>query len=355
MVIHHLKRIKGGAHRSNIKNKILLDRNERIIPFSSKILNDLNKQIINSNLNYYPDFNNFYSKLSKWLNKPVSNIFLTEGLDGAVQCAFRSYTKENVSNIIVPDPSFAMYKVYAKIYNVKFKTIGYDKNFNLKYEDIFKLADKNTSIVFLPNPNMPIEGFLDNNHIEKIGKFCNKNKIILFIDEVYFHFNDHTSINLINKYNNVIVARSFSKAFGLAGIRLGYIISNSKNIKYISNSRSGYETNSVSTTIASYFINNFKYIENYVKEIRRGLIYVKKELSKKNIFFTSAEKGNYIFIRLKNDLTVKKIYKHLLKKNIYVRIGWKKPYTNYLCVSASNIKNSRLFIKEFLVAKDLYE
>ena len=66
------------------------------------------------------ELNNFYSKLSKWLNKPVSNIFLTEGLDGAVQCAFRSYTKENVSNIIVPDPSFAMYKVYAKIYNVKF-------------------------------------------------------------------------------------------------------------------------------------------------------------------------------------------------------------------------------------------
>lgn len=268
---------------------------------------------------------------------------------------FRCFTKEKYSNIIVPHPSFAMYDVYAKLFNVKIKKINYDKDNELKYNSIFKLIDSKTSIIFIPNPNMPIEGFLTLNKIEKLAKICDNKKIILFIDEVYFHFNNGSAIKLINKYKNLIIARSFSKAFGLASIRLGYLISNKNNVQYISNSRSGYETNMLSVSVASYFIDNFDIVTKYVKDIKDGIDFLKKELDKNKIPFTGGVYGNYIFIKLDSIEQVKYINQHLIKKNIYIRIKWPKPYQNHICVSGSIKKNMKLFLKEFLISKNYFK
>ena len=113
-----------------------------------------------------------------------------------------------------------MYEIFAKIYKVKIKKLNYDKEFKINLDDIFRVADKNTSLIILPNPNVPIEGFVDLTKI-KILNFCKKNKIMLVIDEVYYPFSKSTSIELFSKYkSHFIILRSFSKAFGLAGIRL---------------------------------------------------------------------------------------------------------------------------------------
>ncbi len=348
-----LNRLRGGENRKSNKG-IFLDRNERILPYNQKIKKKIENHISKINFSKYPDVNILYKKISNWLKISSDKIFITEGLDGAIRLMFQSYTKPNKSNVIFPNPSFAMYKVYSDMFGLKTQTLKYDKNFNLQYKNIFKLVNKNTAIIFLPNPNMPIEGFLMKSEIEKIAKLCDKKNIILFIDEVYFHFNKFSSIDLIYKYKNIFIARSFSKAFGLAGIRLGYLLSNKKNISYVSKLRTGYECNSLSSEVAIFFIKNLKIIKDYVKEIKIGSDYLKRELKKLSITFDGGSYGNFIFIDMKSVNKTYKIINYLRKKNIYVRGGWPSPFDRGFSLTLSSKKIMKKFIKEFNKAIKLY-
>ena len=100
-------------------------------------------------------------------------------------------------------------------------------------------VSKNTSIVFLTFPNIPIEGNIDLKFIKKLAKFLIKEKILLVIDEVYFPFNKFSALSLVKKFNNLVIMRSFSKAFGLAGARIGYIVSNKKKLKFFQIQKAG--------------------------------------------------------------------------------------------------------------------
>ncbi len=345
--IHNLKRIRPGKNRKNFDTGIFLDRNERIIPFEPNDKKKLNNFLLKQNISLYPNLDLIYTKLAKWLKFSKNQIYITDGLDGAVRLMFRCYTKENVSNVIFPNPSFAMYNVYSKMFGVQAKHITYNNKLELKLDSIYKLVNKKTSIIFLPNPNMPIESFLKKNEIIKVAKFCEKKRIILFIDEVYFHFNNNSSIELIKRFKHIFIARSFSKAFGLAGIRFGYLISNKENISFVSQSRSGYECNSLSANIALFFINNLHIMKKYVNEIKKGMSYLKKELKILKVNYNGGNFGNFLFITLKNEKESKSIVKNLRKKNIYVRGGWEHPYNKGFSISCSSKNIMKIFLKEF--------
>ncbi len=320
-------------------NGIYLNRNERIIQFSNQILKKIRNSITSESLSLYPDFNLFYKKISNWLNVKESEIFLNEGVSGLVKTLFETFCDQGKSNVIIPFPTFAMYEIFAKIYKVKIKKLKYDKKFKINLDDIFRVADKNTSLIILPNPNVPIEGFLDLTKIKKILNFCKKNKIMLVIDEVYYPFSKSTSIELFSKYkSHFIILRSFSKAFGLAGIRLGYAIGSKKNIKYLSKVRGGYETNNLSVLAASVLIDNYHQVIKYVDDIKNGMKFFQKKLKKIGIPYVGGNHGNYIFVSLKNKTEASKIYNELKYYKIYVRSGWPKPYDNGLLISGSNIK-----------------
>ena len=131
---------------------------------------------------------------------------------------------------------------------------------------------------------------------------------------------------VINDYKNVLVMRSFSKAFGLAGIRLGYLIGNSDIINYVSKTRTGYESNSISIGIASFFIDNYTIVLDYIQEVKEGLDFLKRELDTIGIENNGSNTGNNIFINLKDAALVNYMVKSLSQKNIYVRGDWPSPY-----------------------------
>ena len=340
--------------RKKVENKkkdnkaLFLNRNELLIPYDKKIKNKLAKRLKTIKLNYYPELDNFYKKLSKWLGIDKNKIFLTEGVSGAIKSLLETMTVPGKSNIIFPKPTFAMYAVYAQMFNLKIKTIDYDNNYELKFNKIYKLIDKNTSLVFLPNPNVPIESAVDLNKIKKLASYCKKRKVLLVIDEVYYPFGGPTALKLIKKYQNILIMRSFSKAFGLAGIRLGYLIGSKKNIEYISKIRSGYETNTISSEVASFFIDNYKVIIKNINEVKQGLQYLKHNLNKANIECNGGKTGNYIFINLKSRKINSTVVNKLKHKKIYVRSGWPSPFDRGFCLSGSSEKNMKFFFNSLI-------
>jgi histidinol-phosphate aminotransferase len=347
-----LERLRIGEHQNPSKS-LFLHRNERVVPFDAKTLSLLGKRIANSRLNLYPDMEVFYRKLARWLSIDEKKIYLTEGISGAIKSLMETLTKPG-ENVIFPMPTFALYPVYSRMFDVEYKTVGYDRDYRLDIRKMRRLVDDKTAVVFLPNPNVPIEGTLGLDEISALAEDCLRHGAFLAVDEVYFLFGGPTAIGLIDRFDNLFVMRSFSKAFGLAGIRLGYLIGAEDNIEYASKTRSGYETNTASVEVASFFIDNYRLVEAYIRNVKEGLAYLKKEFDKLGLKYNGGNTSNFIYVDMKDKTLADKIVNTLKEKGIHIRAGWPKPYSAGLCITGASSALMKRFIDEFKkVLKDI--
>ena len=341
--LRNIKRVDNYSDRS--KYKLNLDRNENIIGLSKFYQDKLAKYIFEKKLNHYPNLKNSYLALSSFLKIHRDNLLFTEGVSGAIKNIMESLDIKKNSEIIYPEPSFALYKIYSKIYNVKSITYGYDKSLRLEYDKIFKLINSNTLIVFLPTPNIPIEGDIDLKKIKLLLKKLSKKNIILALDEVYYPFGKQTYLSLIKKYDNLVVMRSFSKAYGLAGARIGYMISSKENIKIFNTVKGGYETNILSASTAEFIIKNKHIVKDYVKSVKLGFKYLKRELEKIDLPSFGGINGNFALIQFNKKKIAKVVYKKLVQNKISVRYGFDKIFENSILVTLGPLKEMKLFVK----------
>lgn len=340
--LQDLKRERVGTYR-RISSGLYLDRNERITPFSAKILGPLHQRLVKCCFNLYPDVDQLYSKVANWIDIDEKKIYITEGVSGAIKSLIEAIAHPG-DNIVFPTPTFALYPIYCQMFNLKYRTVGYKGDYSLDLDRMLKLIDNNTAIVFLPNPNVPIEGTLWPETVALIARYCQKNKTFLAIDEVYFGFGGPTAVDLIDRFDNLFVMRSFSKAFGLAGIRIGYILGSPDKIDYVSKIRTGYETNTVSMEIASFFLDNFNLIEDYIKDVKEGLSYLKNAFKRLGLEYHGGDTSNFIYVNLHNPALVKKVAQKLERKNIYIRANWRHPYSGGFTVTGA----PKVFMQQFI-------
>lgn len=307
-----VNRINNYSDRSYFK--LNLDRNENVSGFSKTQTQTLKKYLLKQKLNQYPNLKNSYQVLSKFLKVQTENLLFTEGVSGAIKNIMDALAFNKKSEIIYPEPSFALYNIYTSIYNIKGRVYGYDRNFCLNYDKIYTLINKNTVAVFLPIPNIPIEGKIDLKQIIKLARNLATKNILLAIDEVYYPFGKDTYLPLIHKYKNLVIMRSFSKAYGLAGARIGYLVSSKYNIKIFNNCKGGYETNILSASAAEFIIKNNKIVTNYVKNIKIGSKFLKNELKKLKLEHYGGDNGNFLLINFNSKIKANRIHKKLLKK-----------------------------------------
>ena len=343
----HLKdlvRKRVGPHPDPSAN-ILLDRNERVIPYSDKTMRLLGKKISGLRMNLYPDLEIFYKKLAKWLSVSRDKLYITEGVSGAIKSLIETIAGPR-GTIVFPAPTFALYPVYARMFDLAYRTFGYTKGYKVDIKKVKSLIDKKTSIVFLPNPNVPIEGTVDLKEIASLARHCARNNAFLAIDEVYFPFGGPTAINLIDSFDNLFVMRSFSKAFGLPSIRLGFLAGTRKNIEYVSKTRGGYETNALSAGVVSFFIDNEHLVKSYVRSVKAGLVYLKRELKRLGLESNGGNASNFVYVNLGDKKRLEITVAALKKRKIHVRAGWPEPYSSGFCVTAGPENIMRKFVKE---------
>jgi len=340
-----LKRERVSLNRDFV-NGLRLDRNEKVDDYDMDVFEEAVKGLLPSDLSAYPETDWFYTKLAKHLGVSERNLFLTQGSDGAIKHIIEMLCNEG-REVVVPTPTFAMYEVYAKMYNTIFVQLGYDNvSFKLNLQKLYDSIGDNTGVLFLPNPNQPIDKILASNDIEDIANKCLEKNIYLVIDEAYYIFSEQSSIELIKKYENVIILRTFSKAFGLAGARLGYIVSNETVIEYLEKGRLMVEANMLSLRFAAYFLDNYHHVLKYVSTIRQS----QKELHVKlnSIGVKSYGKNcNFIFIDMLSQDRRDLIIKLLKDRNIYVRGGFIAPWNTFIRVSIGEMKKMEIFLENF--------
>ena len=320
------------AEDRNLSKGLRLNRNERVLNFSKSLLSNIFKKVKGYDLAKYPDQELIYKHLETYLKLKEENFYITQGIDGAIKNIFEIFTKAN-DKILCLYPTYAMYEVYSKIYKTKFKTITYDpKTFKLKINNLISEIKKGPKILFLPNPNQPIEDNLSYQQLDKICLLCQKKKVTLVIDEAYYMFGSSTAQKLIFKYHNLIILRTFSKSFGLPSVRLGYIISSKKIIHILKTFRLSYETNFLTDTVAIYFLKRQKLIKNYISQVKLGRDYLSKKIKKLG-FDVIGKKSNFLLINFKNENICKNVYRGFVKDLIYVKGNYKYPLNNCLLLT----------------------
>ena len=339
------------SNSSSRLTKFRLDKNEINFSHNNFFINFLKKKISSDLISAYPESYNVYKLLSKKLKIKKENILITPGSDFGLKNCFQAFYKKN-SRIITIDPTFAMVDLYCKIFQTNQIKIGYDKFLNLDYAGLLKTITKNTSLIIIANPNSPTGTILNNEQIDKILKISEKKNVIVVIDEAYYEFSKFNCLSKIKRYKNLIILRTFSKVFGLAGLRLGYVVSSNINIKKLKGLKPMYEANSVALKAAEFLLKNKKIIKKYLSIMRISEKYA-ENFCKKNGFKFIKCYANFFHVNF--NYNAKMIQNYLNKKNILVKGGpGVETYENYLRISFAN-KNIIAFvlkqIKKFLDLK----
>jgi len=287
---------------NNKQNLVFLDANES--PFQ----NEINRYPNNKHIN-------LKQRLLELNQLSYGQIVLGNGTDEILDLIIRVFCDPGCDKIITIPPTYGMYDVIAKTNNVENIKVPLKSNFTLNLEELKKSFSKKTKLLFLCSPNNPTgNSFSRKDLIDLIESF----KGVVVIDEAYIDFSSNSSlVSLINKYNNLIVTHTMSKAFGMAGIRLGMGFSNKKIINYLNKIKPPYNINLLTEKRALKELENIDSIKANIKiilEERDKLTTLLKDLSFVTKIYPSD--SNFILIKV-DDADLR--YKQLIDKGIVLR------------------------------------
>lgn len=281
--------------------EIKLDANENPYSIPDKIENILKSKVSYENLNRYPDARavKLCSKLAEYVGNGINGemVMVGDGSDELINIIISAYLSKG-SAILLPTPGFAMYNVFSSINEGRIIQFERDEDFNIDMDRMIEvIKEEKPTLVFLCNPNNPTGTLTDR---ESIIKLIESSECMVVIDEAYYEFSGLSVADLINKYDNLIIMRTLSKAWGLAGLRLGYLVSNKNIINDLLKVKSPFNVNSITQDIGCLFLDYKDYMvertEMILKE-REWLIQSLKSINDIKIFDTSA---NFIMIKVKD-------------------------------------------------------
>ena len=326
--------------------KLWLDKNENsdeaLFKNIKKILSAVDKRAIFS----YPDLAPLYFKLSKFLKISTKNVLLTAGSDAAIKNVFETFVNKG-DLVLRTNPTFAMYSVYSKVFNVKEIVLNYkrtDFGPRIEMDQIINIIlTKKPKLVCLPNPDSPTGHSFS---LKEIKNLLNKAKLVnslVLIDEAYYPFCTHTTKGFIRKYKNLIVTRTTAKAWGLAGLRVGYVMASENIINEMQKTRPMYEINNIGAEIFKRLLDKNKFVNQSVYKLLLGKKYFKTELLKLGFDLFSQEEGNFIHVNFKKNR--QKIIKNLSKKIYFRHLEKHKSMENFSRFTITSKKNFKTIIK----------
>jgi len=339
--LKQIERIRIGEGR-DLNNGLRLDRNEKVDVWPRQILADIFLTKPDWFLSVYPESTRLYEKLARFHGVDVSEIMLTSGIDGGLKTIYEIMTEPG-DLVGIAAPTYVMYKIYAQMFQVQFKEIHYTKDRTFDMEQFNEFLEQKPTIFFLPNPNQPIESSYNLSELEEFARKTLAKNCLFVIDEAYHLFGSVSAMELIRKYENIVIARTFSKGFGVPSIRLGYLISNVENMSILAKTRFAHESNSLSNAVAEYLLDNYSTVEQYNTEVIKSREEIKRSLADMGIP-AYGKTGNYLLLDLGNPARAKEYATALCDQKIYIKGPWAAPWDQYSTITIGPIKMMERFL-----------
>ncbi|MDO8558738.1 MAG: histidinol-phosphate transaminase [bacterium] len=324
-----------------------LDKNENTIDFNKEMTDLFKNQITPDFLAAYPEIDSLYAKIASYLKYREENIYITAGSDAAIKAVFEVFVEKG-DKVALLDPTYAMYYVYGEIFQAKVLKINFKEDLSLDMENILNLIEEERpKLICLANPNAPTGTVIAPEGLKRIVDLCSKYDIVVLIDEAYYPYYSHSAISLIPDYPNLVITRTFSKAFGLASCRLGFAVGQPEIIGYLHKVRPMYETNAFAAKFGELILDNYGIVEKNVEEVNRAKEYLEKELSDSGIpFFKSY--ANFMLIDVSSFEKAVQIKQEMKNRKILIAGGFKTaPLEKCIRVSIGNIEQMKYFFDNF--------
>lgn len=337
------KPIEETKREFGLKEVIKLASNENPIGASPKAI----KALLNClpGINRYPDSQGFYlkKKIACVFGLSQENVVLGNGSDELIDVIIKTFV-ENDETIITAGITFLEYEIIARINGRKIITVPL-KNFKYDLPAIRKNINNKTKLIFIANPNNPTGTYVNSKELKEfIGSL--PNGVILVLDEAYDTFIDvddfPKGIDYLGK--NVLILKTFSKAYGLAGLRIGYCLADAKFTSYMERVRQPFNVNSLAQAAANMALEDAEFLKKVRKVNLKGKAYLYKALDKMGISYIPSV-TNFILINTRKDGLG--VFKGLLKLGVIVRDMKQYKLDNFIRVTIGTDKENEAFIKAF--------
>lgn len=245
------------------RDALRLDFNENTLACSPAVAKVL-ANISAGALTRYPEREPVEAKVAEHLGLDADQVVLTNGVDEAIHVLFEAYLDQG-DELLLPVPTYTMYEVYASATDAGVVKVQAGEDLELPMPKLLDAISPRTKVIAIANPNSPAGTVITRAHIEEIARRAPH--AVVLIDEAYFHFHGETVVDLIGTIPNLMIARTFSKAYGLAGLRIGVLAGAKEAMAWVRRVLSPYSVNSVALACLPAALEDTAYLNWYVREV----------------------------------------------------------------------------------------
>ena len=246
------------------EDKVRLDFNENTAGCSPKVIRAL-RQMSARQLAMYPEYQKGTERLARYFGVRSQELLLTNGGDDALRAFFDTFVDPG-SGILICEPTFPMYRYYAEIFGAHVEALRYGPEMEFPMSGVLAALKRKPRVLFIANPNNPTGTLLQVSAVEKILRAARKTVVV--VDEAYADFSGVTLVPLIGRYPHLFVARTFSKAAGLAALRLGAVIARAKSLSYVRRAMPPFPVNVAALVAAQAAVRDHAAIRRCAREIQ---------------------------------------------------------------------------------------
>jgi len=258
-----------------------LDKNENLDPvllaISRKILLETSPLVLAT----YPEAGEAYRKLADWVGVTPDHLLLTPGSDGAIRLVFEAFV-EHGDGVIHTFPTFAMYPVYSQMFGARAFPIDYERRGDVPRLDTDKiiatLRERKPKVLCLPNPDSPTGTIVEPTVLRQILEACEAADTVLLLDEAYHPFYDWSAVSWTETSRNLVIARTFAKAWGIAGLRVGYAVAHPDTISLLHKMRPMYEVSTLAAEFVAKILDHVSDLKDSVARNNAGKKYFYEEM-----------------------------------------------------------------------------
>ncbi len=270
-----------------------LDFNESTIGCSPRVLARL-RSLDAEALARYPEREPVEAEVAGFLGLDASQVLLTNGVDEAIHLLCSTYLEPGDEAIIVV-PTFAMYAIFAEAEGARVVQVPSSENFTFSLEDMLPRISERTRLIALANPNNPTGTAVPCDVLLRVARAAPHAAVL--VDEAYFEFHGETILHHTAQTANLFVARTFSKAYGLAGLRMGILAGDTAQMEMVRRVASPYNVNAVALAVLPEALQDQEYVEHYVNEVQRGRELLQQELKALHLRYWPS-RANFVLVRV---------------------------------------------------------
>jgi histidinol-phosphate aminotransferase len=299
--------------------KIKLNANENPYGLPEGIIEEILWKAKNLKYFRYPNANSVKLSeiVSSFCGLDRDNIVIGNGSDELIDYLIKAFSEKG-RRIITTAPSFAMYKIYSIINGSNFVQIPLSQgNFSLNEDKILEEAKReDSSMVFIAYPNAPTGNYFAE---DKIIKIIKESGCLVVVDEAYYEFGKKTFVPLISRYDNLVILRTFSKAYSIASLRVGYLLSNPEIISEVRKVKSPFNVNTFSQLAAQVVFENKEILKDSIKKIIEEREKLTNRINEIPPFKAHSSRTNFVLVEMGSKENSDLVYNNLLKQGILVQ------------------------------------